>query len=191
MKWISFALALLFSSLAPAQAWNKHGYSVSAPSLPFPGNLIMHLSASDITGLTTGSQVSSWTAGTGGQIWTQGTSGNQPIYVTNRLDGKPSVQFNSSGTGTQSICLSTDPGSALANVLSYNASPAFNYTLVVIFRTLASRSNGALLAAHLNSDTYPPVAQGNELYLEANGTTLGATEGLHNGPTAGRLHIRP
>ena len=186
MKSLVLALTLLLA-ITPAAAWNKHGYGTpSAPTLPLIGNLVVRLSASDITGLSNGASVASWTAAVGGQVFTDTTS-DPPVYATNRINGLPSVQFNPSGSGVQTLCLSTDPGSTLELLLGYNGAtpPSFNYTLAVVFRTLNSTSKGVVLASHLTSDT-SPVEQGNELLLTTNGATVGPTETLQLWPYTGQ-----
>ena len=168
MKWLVLALTLLFA-ITPAAAWNKHGYGgMFVPTLPLIGDLVTHLASTDITGLSSGSAVSSWTAGTGSQIFTQATGADQPTYVTNRLNGLPSVQFN--GT-SDSICLTTDPGTALGNVL-LNTTP-LGYTIAIIYRTLGSKTNGTLLAsynavdAQVNLLTSAPTTSGGTLNFGA------------------------
>ena len=168
MKWLVLALTLLFA-ITPAAAWNKHGYGTpSAPTLPLIGNLVVRLSASDITGLSNGASVASWTAAVGGQVFTE-SSPHQPTYATNRLNSLPSVQF----AGSNDLCLTTDPSSILTTALASTGAPYSpvvpgQYTIIIAFRTLGSTSDGTLFSAHNNSDSW----QGNEFWLIANNTNL-------------------
>jgi hypothetical protein len=60
-------------------------------------NLSLWLDASQLTGLSDGVAVSSWTDFSGNNNHAvQATAGNKPIYKTNQLNGKPSVQFTGS-----------------------------------------------------------------------------------------------
>ena len=128
MKWLVLALTLLFA-ITPAAAWNKHGYGTpSAPTLPLIGNLVVRLSASDITGLSNGASVASWTAAVGGQVFTDTTS-DPPVYATNRINGLPSVAIhNDPAIGCESPSSTAACNGLSASSYETNCSPTLSAT---------------------------------------------------------------
>ena len=175
---LAAALVLIAGVKAPAYAEPREDFARTRTPLPLSDSLVMHLSANSIRGVSNGSPINSWTAATGGQIFSQRDRANYPTYATNRLNNLPSVEFD--GT-SQSLCLSSDPGNALANALGFN--PTMSYTLAVLFRTLASKTNGTLLASYTAADNS---TAGNDIWFRADGNQIGIGLQLFKIPYAGQ-----
>lgn len=123
-------------------------------SLPYPANIVAHFDASTL-GLTNGTSVASWADSVNGIAATQ-TSGSQPTYVTNRLNGLPSVQFS----GTSQWLAIASPG-----VLK-TAIDSLDYTIFIVFRTLGS-GGGALFGASVGNSSMQIVADGTNVSSNA------------------------
>jgi hypothetical protein len=120
--------------------------------LPLPGNLVADFSANAITGVANNAQIGSWTDSINGIVAAQATSTNQPVFTANRLNSLPSVKFG----GSAWLTIAT-PG-----VLK-TAIDSTGYTVFIVFRTLGSKSDGALLSATTGGSAFFYIADGANL----------------------------
>lgn len=155
-KLIRTGCAAGIVSLAPhfldrAQAGlHFHGTSI-ATAIPQSVNLVTRFSA-DSLALSNNANVTSWTDGIN-SIVAGTTVGIAPIFKTNRLGGKPSVQCSGGGLSIAS------PG-VLKTALDSSL-----YTVLIVFRTLGSVTNGMLFGASNNA--------GNGIFYLADGISAG------------------
>lgn len=136
---ITSTLLLVGLTSATNSFW--HGNLVPT-SIPVQGSVVAHFDAAT-TGFSNGQTVTSWVDTVNG-ITASTTVGTRPTLATNRVNGLPSVQCG--GAGGLSIAT---PG-ALKTALDSG-----DYTVFIVFRTLGSKTNGALLAASTGADGSP------------------------------------
>jgi hypothetical protein len=110
---------------------------VAATDLPQSARVVARWSADAITPQADNTNLASWTDSIGGFAATQATTGRQPKYRTNRMGGKPSVQFG---------------GAALLNVgrpaaLVAALDAVVERTIFVVYKTLGATSSGMLFTA--------------------------------------------
>ena len=131
-------------------------------SLPASGNLAAHFAADAITPQSDNTALSSWTDSISGLSATQPVGANQPVYRTNRMGGKPSVQ----ATGTKWL---------------YGAFPALKavidsqlYTVMIVVSNVVSFANGMVFGNSANSgaNTFGFQATGSSVGRYANSNTL-------------------
>jgi hypothetical protein len=94
-----------------------------------PFNLAAWFQADAITGSSNGSRVSLWPDLSGqGNNATQNVSSQQPVYVTNAMNGSPVVRFNA----------------ANQTYLSFNRPVQDDFTIVCVFQSTQGTNSGAL-----------------------------------------------
>lgn len=100
--------AVVYYDLALEPVSGSPSFTFAAGSLlPDISDLVMHLDASTINGLSNNDPIDTWTdiSGSGNDV-TQGTATQQPLYTTNISNGLPAVRF--------------DGGQWLRNDVTYN-----------------------------------------------------------------------
>lgn len=162
--WLSVVL-LSLAVVSPVFAGLRlHGTSQSTPAtIPLQANLVTRFSADAITPQSDNTSLSSWTDSVNGIV--AGTQvGTLPLYRTNRVNGKPSVSFNSTGSfGGISIA---SPG-ALKTAIDSQV-----YTVFIAFKNTAPENIGALIAASAGGSSFLYYADGTNVQRYNNGTGL-------------------
>lgn len=160
----SFSYVLRATDAAGANATLPVDETVSAAAtaLPATGAMVARFSASSIPAQADNSVLTSWTDLIHGVVAAQATPAAQPKYRTNRLNGKPSVQFS----GAQALV-------AVASGTAYDAAlKSQNYTIMIVGQALSATANGMLLSASQTAD--------NRLLLYGNGSRIGRFDGVGN-----------
>ena len=108
------------------------GGAATAAVLPASG-LVAKWSVDDLTPVADGTAVSAWNDSVGGLPAVQATGGKQPLYKTNRLNGKPSLLFS----GGQLMTAGTP--AAIVTPMTNKV-----ITIMVIFKGVTATTYGAL-----------------------------------------------
>ena len=111
------------------------GGAAPATALPSSG-LVARWSVDAITPVSDGTAISSWTDSVGGLSAVQATGGKQPLYKTNRLNGKPSLLFS----GAQLMTAGTP--SAIVTPMTNQV-----ITIMVVFKGISATTYGTLYSA--------------------------------------------
>ncbi len=126
-------------------------------AMTLPAGAIVHFAASDVTPQGDNTALAAWTDPVSGLVAAQATGANQPKYRTNRLNGKPAIQF----AGSQ--WLSFDGTGPLKTAIDSRS-----YSVLVAFANVAAASNGCLFGSN---------AGGNSFFVLADGTNAGRFDG--------------
>lgn len=109
------------------------GGGAASVQLPQLGSLVARWSVDAITPVADGTAISSWTDSVGGLSAVQATGAKQPLYKTNRLNGKPSLLFS----GGQLMTAGTP--AAIVTPMTNKV-----ITIMVIFKGVTATTYGAL-----------------------------------------------
>ena len=133
--------------------------TVPAPTaIPALANLVTRFSADSLS-LGNGANVTSWTDSINSIVAANATSGERPTFATNRLNGKPSVQFPGAWPTIKRLMIAT-PG-ALATAIDSK-----DFTVFIVFRTLGGNATSNPQAGLLTTDNAA------SLYLSADGQNV-------------------
>lgn len=131
----SITAAVIGSNGAGAGSPATSNAIVVANELPQQGSLVARWSADDMTPQADNTLITGgWTDSVGGVLAAQGTAANQPYYRTNRLNGKPSIEFKAQANPAY-----FDMGrpTAVVNALNSNTK-----TLMFVVRNVAAGKSG-------------------------------------------------
>lgn len=113
-------------------------------ALPLKSNLIARWSTSDIPAQADNTGLASWTDSISGFVVSQATAGLRPLYRTNRINGKPTVQ----STGTQSLWMAHAVNALFnafenTNTVGYTIMAVYKLNGVTTYGVIAGCSNGS------------------------------------------------